>query len=300
MTDTVVGLVAAVVAAALFGVGAVLQAHGVRQESEPMDTLREFVAAALRNPFILGVVAAYLAGFVLHAVSIWYLPLYLAQSAVALSLPVTALSAAKLRERLGLREWSAVLGIVLGLVLVSLGSADPGEGRSSPLFALLLWVGVVLLLGFGFRGRSLGAGTLGAVAGLGYAGSAIAVRGVALPLDAWVVAAAAAVPVFGLLAFWLYSLALARSAVAASSAPLVVCQTLVPAAVGIWFLGDSVRDGWTGVVAVSVGMLAAIVGAILLSRTTAGQDLVEDEDEAAPAQGASPPSASESPGIGTP
>src|SRR5690349_5080751 len=109
MTDTVVGLAAAVVAAGLFGIGAVLQAHGVRSESEPMDTLRDFVRTGLRNRFILGVVAAYLAGFVLHAVSIWYLPLYLAQSAVALSLPVTALSAARLRERLGLGEWLAVL-----------------------------------------------------------------------------------------------------------------------------------------------------------------------------------------------
>ena len=281
MTDTVVGLVAAVVAAALFGVGAVLQAHGVRQESEPMDTLREFVSTALRNRLILAVVAAYLAGFVLHAVSIWYLPLYLAQSAVALSLPVTALSAARLRERLGLRDWLAVLAIVAGLVLVSIGSGAPGEGRSSTTFALLLWVAVVMLVGFGFRGRALGAGSIGAVAGLGYAGSAIAVRGVALPLDVPVAAAAAAVPVFGLLAFWLYSLALSRSAVAASSAPLVVCQTLVPAVVGIWFLGDAVRDGWVGVVAVTVGMVAAIVGAILLSRTTAGQDLVEPETAAA-------------------
>lgn len=277
MTDTIVGLAAAVVAAGLFGIGAVLQAHGVRSESESMDTLREFVSASVRNRFILGVVAAYLAGFVLHAVSIWYLPLYLAQSAVALSLPVTALSAARLRERLGLTDWLAVLAIVAGLVLVSLGSGDPGEGRSSNAFALLLWIGVVCLLAFGFRGRSLGVGTIGAVAGLGYAGSAIAVRGVALPLDASVVAAAAAVPLYGLLAFWLYSLALGRSAVAASSAPLVVCQTLVPAGVGIWFLGDSVREGWVGVAAVSVGMAAAIVGAIVLSRTTAGEELVEAE-----------------------
>jgi drug/metabolite transporter (DMT)-like permease len=277
MTGTFVGLVAAVAAACLFGVAAVLQAYGVRSETGPMDSLRDFVATSLRNRHIMAVVAAYLAGFVLHAVSIWYLPLYLAQSAVALSLPVTALSASRLRERLGLADWLAVLGIVAGLVLVSLGSGAPGEGRSSATFAVLLWLGVACLVAFGFRGRALGAGTLGAVAGLGYAGSAIAVRGVALPLDVWVVAAAAAVPAYGLLAFWLYSLALGRSAVAASSAPLVVCQTLVPAVVGIWLLGDAVREGWAGAVAVAVGMAAAIVGAILLSRTTAGDHLVEVE-----------------------
>jgi drug/metabolite transporter (DMT)-like permease len=267
MTQTLLGLAAAVLAAVLFGVGAVLQAHGVRTEVKPLESLRDFVTTSVRNRFIMGVVAAYLAGFVLHAVSIWYLPLYLAQSAVALSLPVTALSAARLRERLALRDWLAVVAIVVGLVLVSLGSGAPGPGRSSPPFAIALWVGVLLLATVGLRRSVVGAGALGAVAGLGYAGSAIAVRGVALPLETPVVAAALAVPAYGLLAFWLYSLALGRDAVATSSAPLVVGQTLVPALVGIWALGDSVRDG--GAVAVVVGMAAAIGGAIVLARDTA-------------------------------
>jgi hypothetical protein len=82
-----------------------------------------------------------------------------------------------------------------------------------------------------------------------------------------VVAAALAVPAYGLLAFWLYSLALNRAAVASASAPLVVGQTLVPALVGLWALGDSVRDGWAA--GVTLGMVAAITGAVLLSRKTA-------------------------------
>ena len=267
MTGTALGLTAGVLAAVLFGAAAVVQAHGVRTESEPIDSLREFVTAAVRNRQIMLVVAAYLVGFVLHAVSIWYLPLYLAQAAVALSLPVTALAAARLRERLGPAEWAAVLAIVAGLVLVSLGSGAPGAGRSSPVFATALWVGVVALAAVGFSGRATSAGLLGTVAGLGYAGSAIAVRGVALPLEVPVVAAALAVPAYGLLAFWLYSLALNRSAVASSSAPLVVGQTLVPALVGIWVLDDSVRDGW--VAGVAAGMALAVTGAVLLSRATA-------------------------------
>lgn len=270
MTGTALGLSAAVLAAALFGVAAVLQAYGVRTEAAPIDSLREFVTAAVRNRAIMLVVAAYLAGFVLHAVSIWYLPLYLAQAAVALSLPITALSAARLRERLGRADWAAVGAIVLGLVLVSLGAGDPGPGRSSPAFAVALWVGVAVLALAGFSGRVVSAGALGTVAGLGYAGSAIAVRGVTWPLDVPVVAAALAVPAYGLLAFWLYSLALNKSAVANSSAPLVVGQTLVPAIVGIWLLGDAVREGW--VAAVVVGMAFAVAGAVLLSRTTVGPE----------------------------
>ena len=267
MSGTLLGLGSALLAAVLFGVGAVLQAQAVRTEPEPIDSLAEFVRAAVRNRLIVLVVLTYLAGFGLHAVSIWYLPLYLAQAAVALSLPVTALSAAWVRERLTTADWTAVVAIVAGLVLVSLGSGAPGPGRSSPLFAAALWTGVLALAAAGLFGLVSRGGALGTVAGLGYAGSAVAVRGVDVPLDVPVVAAALAVPAYGLLAFWLYSLALNRAAVASASAPLVVGQTLVPALVGLWALGDSVRDGWAA--GVTVGMVAAVTGAVLLSRRTA-------------------------------
>ena len=89
-----IGLLAGLGAAVLFGVGAVVQAHAVRSIDEPTQRLSDFVARRrCGSPLILLVVAAYLAGFVLHAVAIWLLPLYLAQAAIAFSLPVTALGA---------------------------------------------------------------------------------------------------------------------------------------------------------------------------------------------------------------
>ena len=66
------------------------QAHAVRRFDTAPDSLVGFVLRSVRDPWILGVVAAYLAGFLLHAVAIWLLPLYLAQAAIAMSLPVTA------------------------------------------------------------------------------------------------------------------------------------------------------------------------------------------------------------------
>ena len=59
-----------------------------------------------------------------------------------------------------------------------------------------------------------------------------------------VVGAALAVPAFSLVAFWLYSLGMHRAAVPSTTAPLIVAQTFVPAAVGVALLGDGVRDGW--------------------------------------------------------
>ncbi len=100
----VLGLVAGIAAAVLFGTAAVLQAHAVRQLPHGLRSLRGFVADAVRHPLILVVVAAYLGGFVLHAVAIWLLPLYLAQASIALSLPISALAARRVSEHATLRQ----------------------------------------------------------------------------------------------------------------------------------------------------------------------------------------------------
>ena len=89
---------------------------------------------------------AYLAGFVLHVVAIWELPLYLAQATVAMSLPVTAVTSMLLHERLQPVHWWAVVLVSAGLVLLSVGSGEPGPRITSPWFAVALWLGVGALL----------------------------------------------------------------------------------------------------------------------------------------------------------
>ena len=258
-----VGLVAALGAALLFGWAAVDQARAVRAMPGHENRLGSFVAAGLRDPLLLLVVAAYLGGFVLHAVSIWLLPLYLAQATISLSMPCTAvLSAHRLHEPLGLARWVAVVAVTGGIVLLALGAGEPGEVVTRWPFALSM-VGLlvaVLAAGAVVRRRPT---LLGAVAGLGYAGSALAVRGVGPELSAPVVVSALTVPALGLVAFWLYSLALARTTVAPATGALIVTQTFVPALVGIALLGDEVRDGWAG--AVVAGLVLSVAGAVALS-----------------------------------
>jgi hypothetical protein len=110
---------------------------------------------------------------------------------------------------------------------------------------------------------------LGLLAGLGYAGSAISVRGVGTPVGTVVVVAAVAVPSFSLFAFWLYSLGMHRAAVPSTSAAVIVTQTFVPAAVGVALLGDGVRHGWWP--AVTVGLLLATGGAAVLGWQSAAE-----------------------------
>ena len=258
----VLGLAAGLVSAAVFGVAAVVQAHAVRRYDASPTGLLGFVARSLRDGRMMLVVAAYLVGFVLHAAAIWLLPLYLAQALVAMSLPVTALASHRVEDALHRHGWVAVGVVTLGLVLLSLGAGDPGEVVTTGTFAALLWAAVGLLALASIAGRHLAGPLLGLLAGLGYAGSAISVRGVGTPVDSIVVVAALAVPSFSLVAFWLYSLGMHGAAVPSTTASLIVAQTFVPAAVGVAFLGDGVRDGWWP--AVIVGLLLSTCGAVAL------------------------------------
>jgi len=270
-----VGIAAGVAAAVLFGVAALVQAHAVRRLPGESDRLLDFVALALRSPLILLVVAAYLAGFVLHAVAVWLVPLYLAQATIALQLPVTATGAAAVGDRVPARQWAAVAVVALGVLLVCLGAGDPGQPQVSWTFAIALWGGVAVLVsaavpGAGRDGGTLNGAGIGALSGLAYAGSALSVRAVDWPLTGPAVVSALAIGVYGLLGFWLYSLALDRTTVSAATAPLIVLQTAVPAVVGIWWLGDQVRAGWWP--GVAGGIVLALAAAIVLDRLREAAD----------------------------
>ncbi|MDX6371974.1 MAG: hypothetical protein QOD98_962 [Nocardioidaceae bacterium] len=259
---SLLGVAVGLVSAAVFGVAAVVQAQAVRGFESSPDGLWGFVTRSVRDGRTMLVVAAYLVGFVLHATAIWLLPLYLAQALVAMSLPVTALVSHRVEDALHRVGWVAVAVVTAGLVLLSLGAGKPGETVTTTRFVVLLWTGVVALAVASAIGRRLAGPVLGVLAGLGYAGSAVSVRGIGTPVDSAVVAAALAVPVFGLLAFWLYSLGMHRAAVPSTTASLIVAQTFVPAAVGVALLGDGVRDGWWP--AVTLGLLLSTGGAAVL------------------------------------
>ncbi|WP_193605501.1 hypothetical protein [Nocardioides dongkuii] len=266
-SDQVYGLVAGLLSAAVFGVAAVAQAHGVRRSGAAPDRLVAFVARSVRDPWTWAVLVAYLVGFLLHAVAIWLLPLYLAQATIAMSLPVTAFTSRRLAERLDARQWSAIGLVTGGLVLLSLGAGDAGEVVTTTAFVASLWAGVALLtVASLLAGRLHGAG-LGALAGLGYAGSAIAVRGVTTPIDTGVVLAALAVPSLSLIAFWLYSRGMHGDGITTTTAPMIVMQTFVPALLGVVLLGDGVRDGWWW--SVVLGLVLSTAGAVALTHAQA-------------------------------
>jgi drug/metabolite transporter (DMT)-like permease len=233
----VIGLGAALLAAVVFGVAAVIQAVAARRHG-------------LFSLLMVVVALTYMVGWGLHLVAIAYVPLYVAQVGIAASIVVTAVIAARvMHEPLVTRHWWAVVAMVVGLALL-VGAAGPvGDHQFTDDRTLALYLGFLLTLLLGLaamRLRSERSGVLlGVLAGAAYGGSPIATRSLVDP--AWnreTIAPAITIGLFGILGFWLYSVALQRASVTAATAPLVLLETLVPAVVGLTVFGDGVRAGW--------------------------------------------------------
>ena len=262
----VIGLGAALLAAVLFGVAGVVQAIAARRYG-------------LFSWMMVGVGVIYLLGWGLHLVAIAYVPLYVAQVGIALSLVVTAILAATVvGEPLALRHWVAIATMVLGLVLVVVAAGPVGSTHFETARTLALYLGsaMTLLLGLvvsRFDGPASGV-ALGVLAGIAYGGSPISTRALVDPhLNAETIVPALTVVSYGLLGFWLCSLGLRRAAVTAVNAPLILLETLVPAVIGIAVFDDRVRAGWWPILI--LGFALSTAGALVLCGAEARLDDLE-------------------------
>jgi drug/metabolite transporter (DMT)-like permease len=266
-----VGLLAALTAAVVFGVSSILQAIGSRQVPSSSGFRVQTAGLLLRQPAFVAALLLNLLGFVLHLVAVRALPLFLAQAGVAISLAVTALLAVRLfHDQLSSMEWAAVAAVCGGLALLTAAAGEAGEDRASGATSVwLLGVTAVLVAGGLVAARGGGpvsAAALSVLAGLGFANTAVAARLLPeLSVSSLVgTPVTYALPLSGALAFLLYSLALQRSSVTVATAPMIVLQTALPAFVGVLLLGDVVRSGWAAPALVGTFFTAA--GGVILVR----------------------------------
>ncbi len=266
----VIGLGAALVAAVLFGVAAVMQAVAARR-------------GGLISLMMALVALVYILGWLLHLVSIAMVPLYVAQVGISASLAVTAYTAAKVvGERLAPRHRLAIGVLVGGLVLLAVAAGPVGDHRFEARDVTVLYVALVLVLVLGLIAQRIG-GQRGGVllaflGGSAYAGSPIATRSLVEPGWDWLtIAPALSIGLFGLLGFWLYSLALRRASVISASAPLVLMQTVVPALVGVYTFGDAFREGW--VPAAIIAFVASTTAALALGDAEAQLEHLDEHPD---------------------
>lgn len=266
----VLGLACALFAALAYGSATVLQGVAARRaESGSGLDPRLMVRLARSVPYVSGV-GLDLAAFMASLVALRTLPLFLVQSAVASSVGVTAAIMAVIGVRLRSREIASLVVLGAGLLLLAT-SAQPEQG--TPLTLALRWgllASVVVLGAAGAivarrTGRS-SAPVLAVLAGLAFTVVAVAARSLNVPSPPWHALADPglwAILAHGALGMLLFTTALQRGWVTSATALMFAVETVVPAGIGLGFLGDATRPGYGPVAA--VGFVLTISGTLALA-----------------------------------
>jgi hypothetical protein len=267
-----VGLIGAFGCAIAYGIATVAQAVATRS----VETVEGFDPGLLlrltRSVPYLASLALDAVGFAAVVLALRTLPLFLVQAAVASSVGVTALVAARwLQVRLGRREIGALWALGAGLVLLAV-SARPEE--ATPISATGQWavlggvLAVVALIALAaVRPAGQAAVALAVGAGLGFGGVGIAARVLEVPDPWWgvvVLPVTWALVGYGATALHCYAAALQRGRVTVVAAVTFAVETVVPALIGLTLLGDRARDGY-GAVA-TAGFVVTLGAAVALAR----------------------------------
>ena len=266
------GLLGAFAAAVCYGFGSVLQAAGAaRTRSGAALDPRLLGRLLTQGPYVAGV-GLDAVGFVASVLALRSLPLFLVESAVASSIAVTALAAARfLHVRLSRAERTGLWAVGAGLVMLA-ASAQPDAGR--PLSAAgghVLAGGVAVVVVLAAVSARLSPGGAGALlaadAGLAFGGVGVAARTLVVPHPLWHLAGdpvAWSLAAYGLLGMLLFSGALQRGSVTTATAITFAVETVVPALVGLALLGDRARAGFAPVAV--AGFAVTLSGCLALAR----------------------------------
>jgi drug/metabolite transporter (DMT)-like permease len=271
----VLGMVCALFAAVGYGTASVLQSVAARKaDSSPGLDPRLLVRLARSLPYVSGL-GLDLAAFVASLVALRTLPLFFVQSAVAASVGVTAVIAAAIGVRLRGREIASLVVLGAGLLLLA-ASAQPDRG--TPLTLGVRWGLLSCAVVMGAAGALVARGNgrssahaLAVLAGLAFTVVAITARSLTVPSPLWHVLADPglwAILALGALGMLLFTTALQRGSVTSATALTFAVETIVPAGIGLAFLGDSTRPGFALVAA--VGFVLTIAGTLALATDPTG------------------------------
>jgi hypothetical protein len=280
----VLGMACALFAAVAYGSASVLQGVAARRAESGSGLDPTLIVRLARSvPYVCGL-GLDLAAFVASLVALRTMPLFLVQSAVASSVGVTAVIAAAVGARLRGREIVSLIVLGAGLLLLAT-SARPEQG--TPLTLGLRWglLSCVLVLGAAGtlaarrNGRS-SAPVLAVLAGLAFTVVAITARSLSVPSPLWHVLADPglwAILAHGVLGMLLFTTALQRGSVTSATATTFAVETIVPAGIGLAFLGDTTRPAYAPVAA--VGFLLTIAGTLVLATHDITMTPVDSSDQ---------------------
>lgn len=266
----IVSLLCAVGSAVAYGTSTLMQAVATR---------RTHGLAAVTTPLVVGAFVVDGLGFLLSLLALESLPLFAVQSIMASMLVVVVVGARfVLHARLRRLDVVAVAVVIAALVLIGLGSGEQPAVEPPASFerAMLIATGCLVVVALVLYRAGPG-WALAAVGALGFSGAAIAARASHHHDGLWAVLwqpMTACIVVCGIIGALWYLRSLERIAVGPSAAILSVIEVVVPGAVGVLVLGDSLANGMLpGVV---VGLVLAISGCVVLALSPANQAAEEE------------------------
>lgn len=259
----ILALSAALAGAVLYGVATIMQAVAARRTSG---------LAVVRQPLVLAAFALDGVAWLVTLLALARLPLFVVQAVTASSLVVVVLLAARvLHAPLRRSDVAATAAVVGALAVLAAGSGEqpavaPPDGFT---VGMLVATGVLVAAAVATY-RLKQPVVLATIGGLGYAGAALAARAAHSSgglLDTVLQPLAIAVVGCGVVGVLGYLRALERGAAGPVAAVVSVLEVLVPGAVGVLLLGDTVRAGWA--VPVAVAVLVTLAGCVLLAYSPA-------------------------------
>jgi drug/metabolite transporter (DMT)-like permease len=283
----IAGLACALVASAIYGLASVVQAVGSRRAGAVGSADVRAIARLLAQTLYLAGLGMDGAGFLLSLVAFRSLPLFAVEAILAASVGITAVAAARLlHARLDARDRWALAALLSGLVLLAISARaehTPAVGQSARWALLVAALAVAALAALELRAAPSRASSvrLACLAGLAFGGVGIATRVIRLPDPWWHVVgspALYALALSGAAGTIAYAVGLQRGSVTAVASVTFALETVVPAVVGLLWLGDGARSGFAPVAA--AGFAVTVLASIALSRHAEVPDEIPDAEQA--------------------
>jgi hypothetical protein len=234
-----------------YATASILQAVAARRCNGTVQTMR--------HPFyLLGILCDMLA-WVGSMIALRELAVYVVESVLAGSLAITVIAARFiLKSRLRPRDVSAIIISLTALTVLSLsaGQQEDVHASNTMRWAFCTAAVCVVIVGVALTKLAVPAGAIAAVGGLCLGSAALVGR--ALPMDdALTDPLTLALLTFAFTGMLLYANALGRGEVGPVTAIHWTFEVVVPSAIALFLLGDTVRPGW--------GMAATIAGAVTVA-----------------------------------
>jgi hypothetical protein len=278
---SVTAILAALIAAVLYGTGAALQQHQAAAAPDTSAGRPSLLLLLMRRPWwLLGIVGEF-SGFAIHAVALRSGPLAIVQMLTASSL---IFSVATVRvwsgRRLGWMTWAACLAVIAGIgAFVALTAPSLPRGHGGPHHAVLaaaaLGLGAVpfAVTGLAAAGRRR-AILLAMAAGLADAGIAVTTMAFTHALGHGLNGVLPSWPTYALMLGGPCSFLLTQTAYQVGrpmiTLPAVTVVTpMASLAAGAGLLGETARLSAAGAVAVGFAVLVAVAGLATLARLAA-------------------------------